>query len=66
MVILHPPYIDVSPWDLGTMILGYRVRHGVKGHLEVNDLWFKFLKKRVTVSTYFDVFSWDLDTKIHG
>ena len=31
---------------------------GVKGHLGVNDLWFKFLEKeRVSVSTYFDVFS---------
>ena len=32
-------------------------RHGVKGHLGVNDLWFKFLEKRVSISTYFDVFS---------
>ena len=30
---------------------------GSKGHLGVNDLWFKFLEKRVSVSTYFDVFS---------
>ena len=33
---------------------------GVEGHLGVNDLWFKFLKKGV--STYLYVFSWDLDT----
>ena len=32
-------------------------RYGVKGHLGVNDLWFKFLEKRVSVSTYFDVVS---------
>ena len=55
-------YIDVLSWDLDTMILGYSHtcdlnRHGVKGHLGVNDLWFKFLGKRVSVSTYFDVFS---------
>ena len=42
-------YIDVFPWDLGTMILRYSDtrdlnRHGVKGHLGVNDLWFKFWK----------------------
>ena len=36
----------------------------VQTHLVVNDLWFKFLLKRVTVSTYFDVFSWDLDPVI--
>ena len=48
---------------LDTMILG-RVTHitstdwlGVKGHLGVNDLWFKFLEKKVSVPTYFDVFS---------
>ena len=44
-----------TQWSLG------RVRdlnkHGVKGHLGVNDLWFKFLEKRVSVSTYFDVLS---------
>ena len=55
-------YIDVLSWDLDTMILGGSHtcdlnRHGVKGHLGVNDLWFKFLEKRVSVSTYFDVFS---------
>ena len=49
------------------MILGYSHtcdlnRLGVKGHLGVNDLWIKFSGKKVTVSTYFDVFSWDLDT----
>ena len=43
-------YIDVFPWDLDTMILGLSNtcdlnRHGVKGHLGVNDLWFKFLEK---------------------
>ena len=26
-------------------------------HLGVNDLWFKFLEKRVSIFTYFDVFS---------
>ena len=36
----------------------------VQCHLRFNDLWVKFLK-RVTISTYFDVFSWDLDT-IHN
>ena len=40
-------YIDVFPWDLDTMILGHSHtcdlnRCGVKGHLGVNDLWFKF------------------------
>ena len=52
-------YIDVLSWDLDTMILHTcdLNRHGVKGHLGVNDLWFKFLEKRVSVSTYFDVFS---------
>ena len=56
--------IDVLSWDLDTMILGKSHtcdlnRHGVKGNLGVNDLWFKFLEKRVIVglSTYFDVFS---------
>ena len=50
-------------------------RHGVKGHPGINDLWFKghpgindlwfkFLQKGVTVSIYFDVFSWDLDVMI--
>ena len=38
-------------------------RLGVKGHLGVNDFRFKVLK---TVSTYFDVFSWYLDTMILG
>ena len=43
-------YIDVFPWDLDTMILGLshmcdHNRHEVKGHLGVNDLWFKFLKR---------------------
>ena len=62
-------YFDVVSWD--TMILGYSHtcdlnRCGVKGHLGVNDLWFKFFAKKVTVSTYFDVFSWDLDTMILG
>ena len=64
-------FIDVFPWDLDTMILG--LSHtpdlnglGVKGHLGVNDLWFKFLQKRVTVSTYIDIFSWDLDKMILG
>ena len=42
-------------------------RCGVKVHLEVNDLWFKFFKKgRVTVFTKFDVFSWNLETMIFG
>ena len=41
-------------------------RHGVKGHLGVSDLCFKILKKRVSVSTYFDVFLWDFDTMILG
>ena len=55
-------YIDVLSWDLDTMILGLSHtcdlnRHGVKGYLGVNDLWLKFLEKRVSVSTYFDVFS---------
>ena len=43
-------YIDVFTWDLDIMIL--RQSHtcdlnrcGVKGHLGVNELWFKFLKK---------------------
>ena len=39
-------------------------RLGDKGHLGVHDLWFKFLKKKVTVSTYFDIFSWNLDKMI--
>ena len=44
-------YIDVFPWDLDTIILGKSHtcdpnRCGVKGHLGVNDLWFKFFKKR--------------------
>ena len=34
----------------------------VKGHLGVNDLWFKVLKKGHCI----DVFSWDLDTVILG
>ena len=43
-------YIDVFPWDLDTMILGLSHtfdlnRCEVKGHLGVNNLWFKFLKK---------------------
>ena len=38
------------PWDLNTMILGLSHtcdlnRCGVKSHLGVNDLWFKFLQK---------------------
>ena len=32
-------------------------RHGVKSHVGVNNLWFKFLEKRISVSTYFEVFS---------
>ena len=40
-------YIDIFPWDLDTMILGHSHtcdlnRCGVKGHLGVNDRWFKF------------------------
>ena len=49
-------YFDVFSWDLDTMILGKS--HicdvnscGVKGHLGVNDLWFKFFAKKVTVYT---------------
>ena len=43
-------YIDVFPWDLDTMILGQSLmcdfnRHVAKGHLGINDLWLKFLKK---------------------
>ena len=41
-------YFDVFPWDLDTMIQSHTCdlnRCGVKGHLGVNDLWFKFLKK---------------------
>ena len=48
-------YIDVFPWDLDTMILGWSHtcdlnRPEVKGHLGVNDLWFTFLKKGSYVS----------------
>ena len=45
-------YFDVFSWDLDKMILGHSHtcdlnRCGVKGHLGVNDLWFKFfLQKR--------------------
>ena len=40
-------YIDVFPWALDTIILGLSHtcdlnRNGVKGHLGVNDVWFKF------------------------
>ena len=43
-------YIDVFPWDLDTIILGQSHtcdlnRCGVKGHLGVNDLWYKYLQK---------------------
>ena len=42
--------LDVFSWDLGIMILGWShtcdlKRLGVKGHLGVNDFWFKVLKK---------------------
>ena len=58
-------YIDVFPWDLDTMILGKSHtcdlnRHGVKGHLGVNDLCFKFFNKE-SLYPY-----WDLDTMIIG
>ena len=104
-----------DPWVESHMWPQQLNRCGVKGHLGVNDLWFKFFckkghcihilwcifmglghndpwveshmrpqqmwgqrssrghwplvqvfAKRVTVSTYFDVFSWDLDTMILG
>ena len=50
-------YFDVFSWDLDTMILGschtYDLnRLGVKGHLGVNYLWFKFwyrVKSDITV-----------------
>ena len=43
-------YIDVFPWDLETVILGYSHtcdlnKCRVKGHLGVNDLWFKHFNK---------------------
>ena len=41
-------------------------RCGVNGHLGVNDIWFKFLKKGSLYLHTFDVFSWDLDTMIFG
>ena len=55
-------YFDVFSLDLDTVILGqshtcYLNKLGVKGHLGVNDLWFKVLRKKVTISTYFDIFS---------
>ena len=45
-----------TQWSLGSHTCDLN-RHGVKGHLGVSDLWFKFLAKRFSVSTYFDVFS---------
>ena len=33
---------------------------GVTGHLGVTDLLIKFMKKIVTVSTYFHIFPWEL------
>ena len=36
----NDPWVESHMWP----------RHGVKGHLGVNDLWFKFLEKRVSVS----------------
>ena len=44
----NDPWVESHMWPQQTW---------VKGHLGVNDLWFKFLEKRVSVSTYFDVFS---------
>ena len=44
----NDPWVESHMWPQQTW---------VKGHLGVNDLWFKFLEKRVSVSTYVDVFS---------
>ena len=49
--------------DLGQRLFN---RHGVKGRLGVIDLLVKFFERMITVSTYFDVLSWELDAMILG
>ena len=56
----NDPWVESHMWPQAQQL-------GVQGHLGVNDLWFKFLKKkRVTIFTYFDVMPWKLETMILG
>ena len=56
----NDPWVESHMWPQQTWCQRWSSRG--------NDLWFTFLKKkkRVTGSTYFDIFSWDLDKMILG